>query len=135
MISQYTPSNNEIVKIKKGVIPHKVIDEGDTLQVGTKIHSFYWPMDGIHIDDYEPIAVQESDKCCLTRIHYNGIAVWQKYYEKSDKPVAYFRAEFHTPMICTSQKPFLKKMPSDLLARMILSIYFLPKINQETSHN
>lgn len=125
-------SKNEIVLVKKGSEPEKVIDEGDSLGIGAEVHSFYWRSDVYKEHDYEPIAVSKADNCCLTRFHNNGIVVWKDFFQKEGKPVAYFRKGFHTPVLCTTQKPTWLE-PSDILARMLLNGYFIPKIKKTRS--
>ncbi|MFZ0511056.1 MAG: hypothetical protein WAM14_05585 [Candidatus Nitrosopolaris sp.] len=75
MEDQSTQSKNEIILIKEGNIPDKVIDEGDSLGIGCTIHSFYWPFDyniRLKKDDHEPIAFSKVDNTYLTRLHYHG---------------------------------------------------------------
>ncbi len=64
------PSNNEITLIREGPHPDKIMDEGDTLQINAKIHSFYWNYEGPQKHDYEPIAMVAQENWAISRYHY-----------------------------------------------------------------
>jgi hypothetical protein len=120
-------SENEIIAIKTGNIPDKVIEEGDSLNIGSSIHSFYWLSDLYKLHDYEPVAVCKDDRSCLTRVHYHGLVVWQEFTEYKNKPVVYFKSLFHTPVICSVQKITFWE-PDNYIDRAVLKGYFIPKI-------
>ncbi len=124
-------SSNEIVAIKSGPEPEKVIDEGDSLGIGADTHSFYWSWELTRPHDYEPVAISGKDTC-LTRLHYHGIVIWQKFARRKGKPIVYFARGFHTPTLCTSQKPTWWE-PTDIVDRMVLKGYLIPKINKTRS--
>lgn len=122
-------SHNEIIAMKTGSNPEKVIDEGDSLNIGSIIHSFYWKWDVYKKHDYEPVAFSKDDKCCLTRLHNHGIVIWQNFTEEHGKPVAYFFSGFHTPIICTKQViQYLD--PDGIFDRLVLHGYFIPTLNE-----
>ena len=130
MADQFIPSENEIVAIKEGNIPEKVIDEGDSLSIGCTIHSFYWPYD-ISVppkkDDYEPVAFCKGDNTCLTRFHYRGIILWQGFTLRRNKPVVYFRNLGHTPLLCSKQQ-ITYATPDNIKDRWILTEYLIRKL-------
>ncbi|MCA9827466.1 MAG: hypothetical protein KC444_03620 [Nitrosopumilus sp.] len=106
----------EIVKISKGSKPQQVFDEGDSLAIGSKIHSFYWDFDGPKkIDDYEPVGVK--DECGFTRFHYHGLIIWTDFVKEETKPVVSFFTSFHTPVFCTKHNPVSAK-PGDIIHRL-----------------
>lgn len=102
-MEQSTDLNSKIL-LKEGDNPEKVINEGDTPQLNTNIHSFYWSNDGPKKqDDYEPIAISSNPQYCMSRVHYRGLVVWKNYISINEKPIASFLPGYHTPLICTDQ--------------------------------
>jgi len=130
MANQYIPSSDEIVNIKKGSSPSKVIDEGDSLDIDTKVHSFYWPLDGYKKDDYEPVGI--NGKIAFTRFHYHGLCIWEKFSVSEGKPIVTFSPIVHTPILCTQSKPIFR-YPSDLKRR--IELYFLLGILKKNKIN
>lgn len=125
------PSNNEITWIKEGPYPDRVMDEGDTLGIGAKIHSFYWKREALKAHDYEPVAILSKEKCGLARYHYSGLIIWQDYLTKNNKPVTYFAQMWHTPILCSRQCITYSK-PSNRVDYIKLLGYLLPRISQRT---
>jgi hypothetical protein len=121
------PSNNELLAIKDtSETPQKVIVEGDTLSIGTTIHSFYWPFDiVVKRHDYEPVAKYSND-CFLTRYHYRWLVIWYDFLLQDSVPIVEFADYGHTPFLCTEYKPIYVK-PIKALDRVYLA-YFLRKM-------
>ena len=115
MVKLSTQSKTELFNVVKGSNPTKVIDEGDSLKLNAKIHSFYWPWDGPKKHDYEPAAI--INDCVLTRFHYKWLFVWEGFTIKNNKPIVSFLPIWNTPKICTNLKPYFK-MPSNLIEKM-----------------
>lgn len=121
-------NNKDILRIKIGPSPEKVFDEGDSLDVYAITHSFYWKSDLYKKDDYEPVAVSKNDNCCLTRLHYHGIVIWKGLIKRKGRPVVYFRKGFHTPVVCTRRSYISYVKPTDVLDRLVLTGYLVPKV-------
>ncbi len=124
------PSSKEIVLVKDGgSYPDKVMHEGDSLGIGTQTHSFYWKKEGPQNHDYEPLAILSAERCGLSRYHYRGLVVWKDYTVKNGKPIASFARVWHTPVLCSAHK-ITYSQPSDVIDRLKLIGYLLPKIRQ-----
>ena len=120
-------SNKEILFIKTGPYPDKVLNEGDTLEIGAQIHSFYWKKEIHKNDDYEPVAILPAKRCGLSRYHFRGLIVWKDYVSINNKPVASFAMGWHTPILCSEHKATYSRPPS-FLDNLKLIGYLLPKI-------
>lgn len=103
----------------------KVIDEGDSLQIGSIIHSFYWDYDGFdsNQDDFEPVALHQPTETCLTRYHYRCLVLWKGNNVTDDQLLISFFPGWHTPLICKSIRPISYVLPRDDMDRAFVLLF------------
>jgi hypothetical protein len=137
VVDLYTRSDEDIVRIRRGgASPQRILVEGDSLGIACVTHSFYWPFDWNKIDDYEPLAVCERDRTCLSRVHYRTIVIWQGFTENQGRPVVYFTRLAHTPVICSRQRAAFRE-PSQAEDRWAIKQFLkvLKKMRSEDQGN